>query len=325
MSHLSFDHSSNSTPLVIAHRGGAGLRPESTLAAVENACALGADGVEVDVHLSADGQVIVHHDYRLRPAATRRGGEWIAQPGPLVKDLTLAELQSFDVGAIDPTSSLARELPELVPCDGEHIPLLADVIERIRAAGDMCLLVEMKSEPAAGPAAAPPKILAEHVAEVLIEENFIDQSVVVGFDWRGLERLGQITPEVRRGFLTYPLYVLNAAPPPPEVNQAWWEEGVILRNMAKGGAPWYGAFQPSAYGGSLIKAIEAAGGVIWEPYFGDATPEAVARAHEAGLQLSVWTANEDVEFAALVEAGVDFITTDYPDRLLRYLGRARQE
>lgn len=311
-----------SSPLVIAHRGGAGLRPESTLAAVDHACALGTDGVEVDVHLSADGQVVVHHDYRLRPAATRLEEQWIDGPGPLVKELTVAELQSYDVGAVDPASPLARALPELIPCEGERIPLLADVISRIRATGNMCLLVEMKSEPAAGPAATPPRVLAEHVAEVLLKENMIDQTIVVGFDWRGLERLGQLVPDVRRGFLTYPLYVLEDAPPPPGENKAWWEEGKILRDMAKRGVPWYGAHQPSDFGGSLLQAIVAAGGAIWEPYFGDATAQEVARAHEAGLEVSVWTANEAAEFTPLVEAGVDYITTDYPDRLLRFLNRA---
>ncbi len=316
---------SKPSPLVIAHRGGAGLRPESTLAAVDHACDLGADGVEVDVHLSADGQVIVHHDYRLRPAATRRQGQWIDKPGPLVKDLTYDELRTYDVGAVDPASPLARTLPELIPCEGERIPLLTDVIDRIRAAGDMCLLVEMKSEPAAGPAATPPHVLAEHVGQVLRQQDFVDQTIVVGFDWRGLDRLGQLVPDVRRGFLTYPQYVLEDAPPPSGENKAWWVEGKILREMAKDGPSWYGAYQPSAYGGSLIRAIVAAGGAIWEPYFGDATAQTVAQAHEAGLGVSVWTANDDAAFAPLVQAGVDFITTDYPDRLLRFLGRSRQE
>jgi len=312
----------SSSPRVIAHRGGAGLRPESTLAAIDHAGALGADGVEVDVHLSADGQVIVHHDYRLRPAATRRAGRWIGAPGPLVKDLTYAELQEFDVGGVDPASKLFRELPELVPCTGQHIPLLTDVIDRLRRTGDMCLLLEMKSEPAAGPAATDPEILAEHVAGVLLQKDFIDQVIVVGFDWRGLARLGQKLPDVRRGFLTYPQFVLEDAPPPSNENENWWIEGKILRDMASGGASWYGAYPPSAYGGSSVRAIVAAGGAVWEPYYRDATPEAVKEAHEAGLKVSVWTANDAEAFASLMKAGVDFITTDYPDRLLHFLGRA---
>src|SRR5215472_18118223 len=52
-------------PLVLAHRGGAALRPENTLSAFANAIALGADGAELDAHLTRDGRVVVHHDYCL--------------------------------------------------------------------------------------------------------------------------------------------------------------------------------------------------------------------------------------------------------------------
>src|SRR6185312_11204111 len=61
-------------PLNIAHRGGAALRPENTMAAFRSAVALGADGAELDVQLSADGVAVVHHDYRLNPALTREDG-----------------------------------------------------------------------------------------------------------------------------------------------------------------------------------------------------------------------------------------------------------
>jgi glycerophosphoryl diester phosphodiesterase len=50
---------------VFAHRGGAGLAPENTLAAFDNGMALGADGIELDVRLSRDGVVMVHHDRAL--------------------------------------------------------------------------------------------------------------------------------------------------------------------------------------------------------------------------------------------------------------------
>ena len=52
-------------PLVFAHRGGSALAPENTFAAFDNGLALGADGLELDVHLSRDGVVVVHHDCTL--------------------------------------------------------------------------------------------------------------------------------------------------------------------------------------------------------------------------------------------------------------------
>ena len=60
------------TALNIAHRGGAGLRPENTLAAFADAMARGCDGAELDVQLSADGVVVVHHDFRLNPGSDAR-------------------------------------------------------------------------------------------------------------------------------------------------------------------------------------------------------------------------------------------------------------
>jgi glycerophosphoryl diester phosphodiesterase len=60
-------------PLVIAHRGGAALAPENTLDAFDNGLALGADGIELDVRLSRDGGVVVHHDATLDRTTRLRG------------------------------------------------------------------------------------------------------------------------------------------------------------------------------------------------------------------------------------------------------------
>ena len=52
--------------LNIAHRGGADLWPENTMQAFERAIALGVDGIEFDLQLSADGHLLIHHDARLK-------------------------------------------------------------------------------------------------------------------------------------------------------------------------------------------------------------------------------------------------------------------
>src|SRR6266446_5365880 len=63
----------SSRPLVFAHRGGSALAPENTIAAFDNGLACGADGLELDVHLSRDGRVVVHHDRTLDRTTTLRG------------------------------------------------------------------------------------------------------------------------------------------------------------------------------------------------------------------------------------------------------------
>src|SRR5229473_4645360 len=74
--------------LNFAHRGGAGLYPENTLAAFRDAVARGCDGAELDVQLSKDGEVVVFHDFKLKPDICRLNGEWIRKPTPLIKELT---------------------------------------------------------------------------------------------------------------------------------------------------------------------------------------------------------------------------------------------
>src|SRR5919112_5129667 len=64
---------SSPRPLVFAHRGGSALAPENTIAAFDNGLALGADGLELDVHLSSDGVVVVHHDRLLDRTTALRG------------------------------------------------------------------------------------------------------------------------------------------------------------------------------------------------------------------------------------------------------------
>jgi len=76
-------------PWLIAHRGGASLRPENTLAAFEQAARIGADAFELDVHLSCDGVVVVFHD----DETSRLTGA----PGT-IEERTLAEVRSLDAG-----------------------------------------------------------------------------------------------------------------------------------------------------------------------------------------------------------------------------------
>lgn len=76
-------------PLVIAHRGGAGLWPENTLFALQKAATLGADLSEIDIHMSRDGVLVAIHDETVDRTTDAKG---------LVKELTLAELKKLDAG-----------------------------------------------------------------------------------------------------------------------------------------------------------------------------------------------------------------------------------
>ena len=76
-------------PLVIAHQGGDGLWPSNTLFAFEQATALGVDVLEMDVHATTDGVIVVSHDETVDRLTDGRG---------LIKEMTLEELQTLDAG-----------------------------------------------------------------------------------------------------------------------------------------------------------------------------------------------------------------------------------
>lgn len=118
------------TPVVIAHRGGAGLRPENTMTAFEHAVSLGVDAVECDVHLARDGEVVVIHDDTLDRTTDARGP---------VSALTAAELARVDAGAsfVDASGG--------APWRGAGIgvPRLADLLDRFT---DLPVVIELKGE-----------------------------------------------------------------------------------------------------------------------------------------------------------------------------------
>lgn len=169
-------------PLNIAHRGGAQLMPENTLAAFADAWARGCDGAELDVQLTRDGVAVVHHDFRLKAGLARSRGAWLREAGPRIKDLSLEELRQFDVGTSAPGSAYAQAHPLLRPTDAV-VPTLKEVAalssEKFR------LFVELKCDASAD--SADPVALAEAAYAVTG-----DRAVYVGFDWRALARVHQL-------------------------------------------------------------------------------------------------------------------------------------
>jgi glycerophosphoryl diester phosphodiesterase len=119
-------------PRIVAHRGASHEAPENTLAAFKRAWALGVEAVELDVHLTKDGQAVVIHD-----ATTQR----TAGGGGRVAGQTLAELRKLDVGAW-----------KHIKYKGERIPTLAEALATIP--GGRTMFVEIKSGKETAPAIA---------------------------------------------------------------------------------------------------------------------------------------------------------------------------
>ena len=153
------------------------MMPENTLAAFADAMERGCDGAELDVQLTRDGVVIVHHDFRLKPGLARKDGVWLTEPGARIKDLTLEELQHFDVGTAQPGSDYARTHPMLKPMVAK-IPTLEEVTQLTRAQRFL-LFVELKCD--ASEDSADPVALADAVHGVTG-----NHAIYVGFEWRAL-------------------------------------------------------------------------------------------------------------------------------------------
>ena len=90
--------------LVFAHRGDIESAPENTLPAFESAIDRGADGIELDVYLTSDGGLVVHHDHYL--GRTNEGSGFIG-------DFTLAELQNLDAGSWFNSAFSGERMPTL--------------------------------------------------------------------------------------------------------------------------------------------------------------------------------------------------------------------
>jgi glycerophosphoryl diester phosphodiesterase len=190
--------------MTIAHRGGAQLMAENTLAAFADARARGCDGVELDVQLSRDGAVVVHHDFRLMRDVARKDGAWLSVPGPRIKDLTLQELRRFDVGSPRPGSDYSLGHHLLKPAHAS-VPTLDEVVTLAKGADRrFLLLVELKCD--ASEDSADPPALADAALDVIRRADYLDGAIFVGFDWRALTRVRERDPSAARWFTTNKLH-----------------------------------------------------------------------------------------------------------------------
>jgi glycerophosphoryl diester phosphodiesterase len=310
----------NPKTLNIAHRGGAGLRPENTIAAFAHALDLGVDGFELDVHVAKDGTVVVFHDDALKPEIVRDAdGRWLAETGPLIKDLPYAALQTYDVGRPNTETRYGKQHPDLVPQDGERIPRLADVISLIRrAGGNERIWIELKTNFMDRSKTSSPEAIAEAVIRVLKREKFLEQSVLVGFDWPALIAAKRLEPGVECWFTTLPQTWFTEQEPPA----AHWPPPRVelerLRALEASAAPWTGGFDRPRHG-SVVKAAKAAGADGWFPFFGDINRASVTEARDVGLKVGAWTVDATDDLSRLIDLGLDGICTDRPDRLAALL------
>lgn len=282
------------------HRGARGLAPENTLLAFARALSIGVTTLEMDAGLTRDGVVVIIHDRRLNPDIARGpGGRWLTGRPPLVRDLTLRELQRFDVGRIRPGTDYSRRFPDQRREDGVRIPTLAEVFELTRRARntEVRFNVETKLSPEAPDEAAPPEEFARALIAVVREHGMAARTMIQSFDWRTLAIVQKEAPEIATSYLSS--------------EQAGSDN--ILAGRPED-SPWTAGIKYGAHG-SVPRMVAAAGGRIWSPNYLDLDPARVKEAKALGLKILPWTVNDRADMARLIDWGVDGIITDYPDRL----------
>lgn len=283
------------------HRGARGLAPENTLAAFERALAIGVTTLELDVVLSAEGVPVISHDTAANPDLTRDAeGRWLQARGQPFSRLSLAEIAAWDVGRINPASRYARDFAEQIPLDGQRIPTLAALFERVRQLGahHVRFNIELKIHPGRPDDSPAPDTFVRAVLEVIASHGMGKRVGLQSFDWRIQKIAAQLAPGM-------PLSYLSAQQPRfNTLSGGEWTAGLRLADFED--APGL---------------VAAAGGKIWSPNFNDLNQHLLQRARTLELRVIPWTVNDIQDMARLIDWGVDGIITDYPDRLRTVMQR----
>ena len=153
--------------LKIGHRGAKGYASENTLTAFQYAIDLGADGIELDVHLSADGEIVVIHDETIDRTTNGKG---------LVNTLSLHELKTFRIG------------------NNEQIPTLVEVFDLVN---QQCFInIELKNYDTA-------EKVVQLIERYILDKKWnYNRFLVSSFDWNALQKIRLLNSEIPIGVLT---------------------------------------------------------------------------------------------------------------------------
>lgn len=165
-------------PFIVAHRGNSSEAPENTLAAVRSAILAGADGVEIDVYSTLDGDIILSHDPTVNRCTNGKGN---------VQYSTTEYLRSLDAGYPDKFGNKFA---------GEKMPFLREVLEEIK--DKVILVIEIKQYG-----------IEDKIIELLNETGTRNQVVIISFNANSLARVHDLAPDI-------PTSLLASSPNDPE-------------------------------------------------------------------------------------------------------------
>jgi glycerophosphoryl diester phosphodiesterase len=262
-----------------AHRGGRGLMPENTIAAMLNAISMkDVMTLEMDVHITKDGLVVVSHDpYFNHLITTTPEGKYLtAQEAQktILYQLTYADIKKYDVGK-KPHPDFPRQQKIAV-----YKPLLTELVDAAETEAKakertIHYNIEIKSKKATDNINHPePELFVEKLVAVLKQKNILDRCVIQSFDPRPLQVLHKNYPKIKTSFL---------------VDKEGGDK--VLEQLGKLG------FTPD----------------IYSPTFSTVSQQVIDVCHTAKMKIVPWTVNTKEEIQKLVDMGVDGIISDYPD------------
>ena len=294
---------------------------------------IGTDWQDMDIVMTKDGEILISHDPVLNPDIVRdarghflaKNKEALRQMSPAeletytrkyaTKNLTLRELEQFDVGRLNRTSQYSTYFPDQLAIDGTRMPTLREVIHYVNHAtkNKVGFQIEMKTDPSHPEYSSDPKLFAQALYKILKEEKIIDRAEIQAFDFRCLHELQALDPHIKSAYLT------------SGENEKGGPDDFFQADPTVAGR-WTGGKLVKDYGGSIPKMVKALGGYAWEPEDAELTEEALKEAHRLGLKVVVWTWPEHSGAAftcsmveKMIDWGVDGIITDDPGRLISTL------
>jgi glycerophosphoryl diester phosphodiesterase len=276
------------------HRGARGLAPENTLPAFERALAVGVDTLELDIGVSADGVVVISHDPFLNANITRgKDGQWLTDRGPLIRSLTVEQLQAYDIGRLRPGTTYAGSFPRQQPRDGTRMPTLAALFDLVKARGAKVRFnIETKIDPTRPDDTVDAGTMTAALLRVVRDAGMADRVSIQSFDWRTLRLVQERAPSIATVCLTV--------------------QGTNVDNTRD--PRWTAGLQLADHG-SVPRLVKAAGCAAWSPNAGAVSPVLVKEAQSLGLRVIPWTVNDPGMMDKLLGWGVDGLITDEPDRL----------
>lgn len=290
------------------HRGGRDARPENTLYSYQYALEKGAQTIECDMQLAADGVIVMSHNPALNPdLTTDSDGKRIEDNRYYIHDMTVSEIQSFNVGHMDPASEYYALHGHTQVKTDACVPTLRQMFELVRDSGneEIRMSIEAKAYPDPALGARYEKnpdydVLLREFLKLVNEFGFRKRVILQSFDWEVLKKMKELDPEIR----TIALYSEQPSWGTPDATTLW-----LGRDEP---SPWLGGADLRAFDWNPVRAAHSLGIDDVSPYYKELTRELTDEAHQLGMRVVPWTVNSKKDMAAMYEMGVDGIITDRP-------------